>query len=357
MLLLLLLLCSPLLSPLRRQMSRSAEYGQAAHVPLPPLPVAAPGWSFLVNLGLPRSGTTSFAFANAIVGMRARHGWCQPHEAWDAPCARKPRQWPNPSGTSRVEVNMDEHLHAYDSLSDLPFFLVERAEYARRARSSGGSVRFVCTMRAQREWIDSMLAHGSAGGTEMLSYAVAKLNVSRPRPSRHALYSNYPHDNRTRALLVAFYDWHAAHVCHTEGERIWAQASDDTKWAVLCEQVPSRFAERCWELKRRKTCWPHLYAKMHANASRENTREGGEGGEVTTEERAPNPTVSADNNVSASTRSCTPWRAELCSRRMNSRSKPLPRNRTDEGSLEGGIEGEHDMHHVVCTSSMTNLST
>lgn len=166
--------------------------------PLPPLPAPEDGWSFLVNLGLPRTGTTSFALANAIVGMRARHSWCKHATSWNESCphhvASKMVGVAPPFGAYNIETD----LQAYDSVSDLPFFLVERQAYHEAARSTGvSSVSFVCTMRPKADWIESMLAHGTAGGEEMRDFYVRKLNGSRPVGSQlvhggwHPLYRRH----------------------------------------------------------------------------------------------------------------------------------------------------------------------
>ena len=202
----------------------------------------------------------------------------------------------------------------------------ERETYHEAVRSTGvGSVSFtVCTMRPKGDWNTGLRAClptvATAGGVETRDFYAAKLNGSRPVGSQllqggwHPLYRRH---ETTIKWLADVYEWHHANVCYKEGERIWLNADSAANWAVLCKKPPLRFTERCRKLARRNICWPHLYAK----ASR-----------------------------TSKTAACTSWPAEQCGFRLNTKP-PLPSNRTNEGSIEGAIEGQLEIRHLVWSST------
>jgi hypothetical protein len=83
-------------------MGRAVPHPSSDFVPLPSLPAPSAGWSFVANVGLPRTGTTSFALAGALLGMRSRHSWCQKYTSWDSSCGLKPEAWLKPYARPRL---------------------------------------------------------------------------------------------------------------------------------------------------------------------------------------------------------------------------------------------------------------
>ena len=172
---------------------------------LPPVGQSAP-WSFVADLGLPRSGTTSFALACAFVGLRTRHGgWCTKHDddTWYKSCSHNLRAWPVPAKQPNVhkaiEINIEHDLAKYDSLSDLPFFLVSRESYRAHVAPTGGTVSFACTLRPKADWVRSVLAHGSAGGVQIQHMMFSVLNESTPFPYRR--FGSHPREPYQHAEL------------------------------------------------------------------------------------------------------------------------------------------------------------
>ena len=120
--------------------------------------------------------------------MRARHNWCHDRHDWSGTCNRNVRLWPQiqkgvaagPSG----QINVEPRLDAYDSVSDLPFWIVKRASYHNVTTATGGAAFFACTVRPVDDWIRSVIDHGSAGGTEMHDFMGVTLNstLHRTRP-------------------------------------------------------------------------------------------------------------------------------------------------------------------------------
>ena len=159
----------------QRVSQEDADWLQSLAIPpLPPVArSSASTWVAVINVGLPRSGTTSFALASAMVGMRTVHSWCRSYPHWADSC---PFEAPTYS------------LRAYDSLSDTPFFLVPRADFE---AASSAAARFVCTVREKHAWVRSIVeGHGSAGGPVLRMFLEHELRmpVHRCARARHTCY-------------------------------------------------------------------------------------------------------------------------------------------------------------------------
>lgn len=314
-----------------------SRYSYPLLEPVPP----RRAWTFTANLGLPRTGTNSVALASALVGMRSRHGWCHNHTEWDSDCPKDKRHWTGRTAL-RGEFNVEDHLSAYDGLNDVPFNIVSREAYMQRAATGGGMALFVCTIRPRRDWLASMINHGSAGGVEMLIFMLS-LNLTDangvPLPRAHFPWwkgHNQPPRPATYQMLGAYYDWHLANACPIESERIWLNASSAAKWTAFCLNVPLRFRERCSAIEQRNICWPQENA---IKRSRNTTHKDAD----------------AAADAESQMDDCVPWPPELCVARHNYewRAHTLGPNRTDEGSFEGVLHSSPEVYHIVCASQQS----
>jgi hypothetical protein len=249
-------------------------------------------------------------------------------------------------------VNIESNVTAYDGLTDLPFFLIDRETYRAKAKESGGAASFVCTIRPREDWVTSVISHGTAGGKEMFDFYRKALHTTTlfPYEINHADGTKRPALNYTfrlrsgtvlhpaREVLGKFYDWWLDNRCPHEQERIWLNGSDsDLKWSTLCNLVPARFQERCQEVRRRQVCWPHLHGSGAALLGVQTDR----------------PIMKA-RSFSVPSQRCTPWPQPLCYTRKNSvgghRVLPPPADRRDGGSIEGNLMGTQMLDHIVCCS-------
>ena len=114
---------------------------------LPPLPPEESNESVLINRGLPRTGTSSFAVACALVGMRTLHAGlrhCYPEPAMP------------PWTVTRTSPLTKACAIGYDAAADLPWFLGSRQDFARNAPWPT-FFRFICTTRSSSSWTESMI--------------------------------------------------------------------------------------------------------------------------------------------------------------------------------------------------------
>ena len=331
----------------RRHHLASARMLAAAASAFEPLPVLQPllpgdALALSVDLGLPRSGTSSLAIAAALLGMRVSHVWCSASgpdrsSLFDAGCDCRSSRYFIRCAHRRVFDPRD-----YDHVADVPYFMIARDTYTRRIPGA----RFVCTMRSKREWVQSVINHGSAGGLQMFLHAKSMLNISTGWPYRKRNQLTH-HTNGYRGrnglwqhsaedFLGAYYDWHRAHTCDTASEIIWLNSSDAAKWATFCHAVPPRFRKRCAEVRRRRMCWPHMnpHGAVEGAASNRSTTRNVLETEVSSQHRH----RAADSD---SALSCVPWSSTACrahgANQNTSLLRKLPRSRVDTGRVEGQV--------------------
>jgi hypothetical protein len=266
---------------------------------LPPLPPAGPRDSVIINRGLPRTGTSSFAIATALVGMRTLHAGlprCYPKAMPPWPAVAIANASRIPRWVGLLDCNI-----GFDAAADVPWFLGDGDEL-RRAEPWPGLFRFVCTSRDPSAWTESVIHHGSAGGHEMYDFISSlQLTPRGPFPYSHK------HAGAARPFLSAFHEWHNRTQCHG---RIDLHAPDDAKWAVLCRHVPRRFAARCEAIRRARACWPT--ANIGQGASKNSSADG--------------------SSTDAHDAKCRLWPHGICAFAPSS----LPANRTFGGSVTGG---------------------
>jgi hypothetical protein len=150
---------------------------------------------FVVNVGLPRTGTTSFALACKAIGLRTVHSWSPPGGRGRSEHSRD-YWWREHYAT--VLRGVPGPLDASDALADTPFY--SRAPEFARAYPNA---TFVCTTRSASSWVDSMtFGHLGAGGLYL--------------PRRYGLRGPpYPNSTASRHNLTRLFHGHAP-TAHTQ---------------------------------------------------------------------------------------------------------------------------------------------
>ena len=195
----------------------------------------------LVNLGLPRTGTTSFAAASRRIGMAAAHGCVQTVRGlgtclWEA-------SGPEATCTQGTADGMGQVLAArsHDSLTDTPFFMLDRAKMERvHPRAS-----LICTSRPREDWVGSMVAFQQntsqvAGGFPFMWF-MSRVIGRWPSSTRHGSIQAPEPD-----ALRAYHDWHMNTTC---GGLPQLRLTDtgSLRWATFCSAVPAVWRAACRE--------------------------------------------------------------------------------------------------------------
>ena len=246
--------CQPRL-PTDHGMMRDSQFGQFGQFGQ---------WAPLVNLGLPRTGTTSFACAVRALGLNPLHnnqyltdvkGTDVPRVASWIPISRSVwRPDPLVRWFDDALSGSETRLLQFDALADIPFCCsytdlpvrVRVARFAPRAT-------FVCTERTDVSWASSMMRHGYAGA----SYVATRYNLSLPY--------------RNQSLLQMAKRQHALQEC-AGVPQLRMDWPSEKLWAVLCNLVPPHGRRRCAEAQ--NWTWPqHVQANpLHKAVSRQGTR-------------------------------------------------------------------------------------
>jgi len=229
-------------------------------------------WQPIMDLGLPRSGTTSFAAASHLLGMRTVHGCTHTLK----PIRELGCFFSGTPGGSCIAWKPDEingsgyrgsvvQKAAAESLSDMPWFMVD-VEALRRAYPM---LALVCTTRDGDSWAQSMLdhAHGQrevrgavAGGSAFLWHMYNRLQAVpalKDLAKHKAGRSQDPSVLRPNTLR-AFHALHENTTC-ADVPKLRLGATSAEKWDVFCSSVPSRWRSRCLTIAA-TTDWPHHYA-------------------------------------------------------------------------------------------------
>ena len=216
-------------------------------------------WAPLVNLGLPRTGTTSFACAARALGLNPLHNNQHLTDQYmNGTDVQRVASWiPISRSTWRPDPlirwfdyalsGSETRLLKFDALADIPFCcshtdLPVRVRVARLAPRA----TFVCTDRTALSWVGSMMRHGYAGA----SYVATRYNLSLP-------YKN-------KSLLLKAKRQHALQEC-AGVPQLRLDWPSKKLWAVLCDLVPPYGRRRCAEAQ--NWTWPrHVQAKPSSKA-------------------------------------------------------------------------------------------
>jgi hypothetical protein len=158
-------------------------------------------------VGLPRTGTTSFARAAELLGLRSLRIW---HRAEH-----------DPELLARFKMNDLEarrFLAQYHVLSNTPFYAL-RDTFERYYADT----LLVFTIRPRDDWIQSMINKKLAGGTFLA-------NLYGPR--------GIPWCSTDRDALGQLYDMHHDEVCHGLSSIDLGDTDSHTKRKLLCSALP-----------------------------------------------------------------------------------------------------------------------
>lgn len=182
---------------------------------------------FVINVGLPRTGTTSFSRAVELLGFQSLHIWENAEF--------------NPIVIDRLKANdgeLRQFLSGYDALSDTPFYALREI-----FELYYPDTMLIYTTRPKTEWIKSMLNHRMAGG----DYLVKRYGL------RGVPYKKEDQDDLSR-----LYDQHHEQVCWDLPSIDLGDLNDQSKWQLLCSAFPHHEA---LFLRTKNMKWPHENGK------------------------------------------------------------------------------------------------
>jgi hypothetical protein len=221
--------------------------------------------SLLVNVGLPRSGTTSFHCASIASGLASLHA----DEGYMRGDARDESSWMPVRKTGKSGQPLRDvwermlsgdpslsRLLEYDALSDNPFYSSATDEPVRvRLARQLPHARFVCSTRSRDSWVRSMLRYGSAGG----AFLARRYNLT------------LPYGAAQRAQLEVAFDTH--HRTECAGLPLLNMSEPaHVLWELFCGLLESKHQSVCWALV--DTPWPHLVQTRPGRAIRHRTAHG-----------------------------------------------------------------------------------
>jgi hypothetical protein len=170
---------------------------------------------WVVNVGLPRTGTTSIAQAMRLLGFSALHTWPEGEHAPEILTSFRRGEGPGIVHVTRFEL-----------LTDTPFYALRRT-FERWFPQT----HIIATSRPRSDWIRSMVRHGRAGGRFLAEmYGL-----------RGPVYGE-----ADATVLGQMYDRHHDEVCRNL-PIIDLSMPDSEKWRTLCAAFPrtSRTLQRC----------------------------------------------------------------------------------------------------------------
>jgi hypothetical protein len=221
---------------------------------------AALQWEPIINLGLPCTGTLSFATATMQLGMHTMHV-CNRHSRHPllevGPCFLKGSggycHWAGQNPFGEGQAKDDGNVTAYHSLSDTPFFMMDSQQLQRAYPKA----RLVCTTRTRDSWIRSYSSFKNAGDDAFKWYIFkttfrASHNTSHSSSTGRALT---PSTYRSPQKLALLFELHHNTTC-ANLPLIHLGDSDAEKWATLCAAVPARWKAACDRWHRAGSPWP-----------------------------------------------------------------------------------------------------
>ncbi len=178
----------------------------------------------IVNVGLPRTGTSSFARATTFLGFKSLHIWHQ-------------GEW-EPEILARFRANDPECrrvISQFHTLSDTPFYSLRDT-----FETHYPGTLILYTTRPKEDWIRSMLRHKLAGGVFLSQ--LYNLNCAPP------------YTEANTAELGRLYDEHHERVCYDLPSIDLQSDNHREKWKLICSALPN--AESCLALTESQP-WPH----------------------------------------------------------------------------------------------------
>ena len=239
-------------------------------------------WRPIINLGLPRTGTSSYSAVTLSLGMTTTHGCSKSHPLKElGPCFYEGMVeghcFLEGGGAASRPMHHPVARATIDSHSDTPWFMVD----AKRLRAAYPQAGLVCTTRSAKSWVRSMLdffnrsqSHGAVevpGGMSFMWHMQKVLLRHWPpihptavklRRSPFILYED---------ALHTFHELHHAGVC-ANVPLIQLDADDARgKWGALCSAVPhgTSFQRRCLSAIAAARPWPSVNAAIGAEMTRQ----------------------------------------------------------------------------------------
>ena len=253
----------------------------------------------VLNVGLPRTGTTSFLMAAASVGLQVRQAvpidtWCYDMMPFDelrtGVCTELVSREKDHACRSGVQFKArrrfpeQRHLHQYTAFADAPMHLLDAPSFQYRFPRAA----VVCTTRSMESWLNSILsfirkhsrlerkAWGQIWKQHLPAFDPLKHNFSEGVvpglllhdavrlgfASKHLLSrASISWSTHLRPALERLWDWHDHLQCPPGVPRINVYAPDATKWRVLCEavghaRVNQESLAACLEVLKGGQCWP-----------------------------------------------------------------------------------------------------
>lgn len=215
------------------------------------LDVAPSPKAFLVNVGLPRTGTTSFALAARSLGLRVLHSWNSAVFHGKRASEHTRDHWWRVHYRSVLSGQPGE-LTSFDALTDSPFY-----SRALQLRTAYPNATFVCTTRSADSWASSMIfGHLGAGGLYL--------------PRLYGLHGPpYANSTDSRANLTRTFAIHARHECDAvNATRLDLRDGSEVMWRRLCASVPralgiaQRAIATCEAQVRRGAPWPRSHIEV-----------------------------------------------------------------------------------------------
>ena len=221
-------------------------------------------WAPIFNMGLPRTGTTAFTAASKLLGLRASHV-CESFQNAKPMKALGSCVY---NGTIAGRCESRRSVHDFDSLSDSPWFMLDRHKLARAYPFA----RFVCTTRHREDWVKSMVGFAQrtgypAGGEVLMWFATSRIGKSVAKRGR----GQVPLPDR----LAEFFDVHMNTTCGDGVKRISLNDPSETRWRAVCAAVSTtsedpQVLSKCWEQISQARPWPVERSVENQAASRRN---------------------------------------------------------------------------------------
>ena len=172
------------------------------------------------------------------------------------------------NGTIAGSCEQGKSVHSFDSLSDMPWFMLERDKVSLAYPLAS----FVCTLRQRGEWVRSMVAfqraNGYTPGGEMLLY-YAQRQIGKPVATSSGQIGK---PALLPARLAEFFDAHMNTSCGDGVARISLDQPAVARWHALCSVASSKWREACARVASDVTPWPVVNALASTNLTCNLTR-------------------------------------------------------------------------------------
>jgi hypothetical protein len=212
---------------------------------------------YLVNAGLPRTGTTALHAAAVAIGLPSVHVWNDvlypTSPSWLAPFDVSMPRW---NGFLHGDVNGSSLDPRYVLLGDAPFFM-DSGAIAQRFPLT----KILCTTRDVEDWVNSMVRFPWLPGTLYFAHRYGlQHHIDWRGKRRPPVYSN--RSESREALRDAFRAHHKAECLNATTLDLRMPPAE--LWRLFCAIVPARFYDRCTEHVTKP--WPHWKGRLQTTS-------------------------------------------------------------------------------------------